>query len=76
MKYGVYTVKDRLVGYNSPVLFQNEDIAKRAFVNSVKKNPCKDDLELFRIAYFEDETGLLENGLPDLIIKGTEVVDI
>lgn len=72
MIYGVYAVKDILVGFNAPFVLVNDDIAKRAFKNSVGQKPEKDDLQLWRLSQWNDITGEFLNNQPEMLAFGKE----
>lgn len=59
MKYNLYSVRDRLVGFNAPFIMPNEDVAKRAFKQRIEKDPNAEDLELYRLGNYDDETGII-----------------
>lgn len=72
MKYGVYSVKDVLVGFNNPFLMVNDDVAKRAFIQNTKGKPEAPDLQLFKLGTFDDETGKFSDNEPVALAFGKE----
>lgn len=61
MKLTMYAMKDRLSGYQNPISFQNEEVAKRWFKTNVEENPTirnnADQFELVQMGTFDTETG-------------------
>lgn len=72
MIFGVYSVKDVLVGFNNPFLMVNDEVAKRAFIQNIKGKPEANDLELFKLGTFDDQTGKFENNEPIAMAFGKE----
>lgn len=75
MKYGVYSVRDNLTGFLNITIDNNDSSAKRNF-----RHACKDtnslmwshssDYSLFKIATFDNETGIIEEICPiELIVN-------
>lgn len=65
MKYGVYAVKDELVGFDRPLTFDNDAVAIRAFGTGLKdpnsyffSNPA--DFSLWLIAVYDSDDGSLD----------------
>lgn len=78
MKYGIYSVKDSLIGFGKPHNQVNDAAAHREFkglINSdeafVKAN--FGDLELYRIGWFDDQSGIFEPAL-EFICSGGQVI--
>lgn len=72
----VVAVKDRLTGYKSLVLEDNENVAKRQFKLAFRQalHVDKSDFELVHLGSFDTETGkfdLFES--PVLLMTGNEV---
>lgn len=72
MIYGVYAVKDILVGFNAPFVMVNDEIAKRTFKNTVDQKPEKNDLQLWRLSQWNDITGEFLNNQPEMLAFGKE----
>lgn len=73
MVYKIYTVRDALVGYNAPFIMVNEDVAKREFRTLCeKKKEVADDLSLWEIGSFDDETGTIIPLIPEMVKFGKE----
>lgn len=60
MIYPIYSIRDRAIGFNSPTIMVNEMVALRSFKQMLQKDPNSDDLELYKIGEFNDETGELK----------------
>lgn len=67
MKYNLYSVRDRLVGFNAPFIMPNEEVAKRAFKQRIAKDECAEDLELYRLGVFDDENGTITPEPPVMV---------
>lgn len=72
MIFGVYSVKDVLVGFNNPFIMVNDDVAKRAFINNTKGKPEANDMELYRLGLFDDQTGKFQQEEPIALAFGKE----
>lgn len=71
MKYGVYAIHDRLTGYLSPTVDQNDPSAARNFAHAVLRSGSlmeshPGDYSLFRIGDYDAETGRI-TPLQDLV---------
>lgn len=84
MIFGVYSIRDHLSGFQTPVIEQNDAIAMRNFAMAVDSYPRErgaslmtwrpSDFDFFRIGTFDSETGRLEPvSPPDLIASGLSV---
>lgn len=76
MESPIFTVKDKLVGYGQPYTKYNEEVAKRDFANAMVNQPIKNDLELYCIGSYENDTAkitLLPE--PHLVLKGESIDD-
>lgn len=69
MLYNFYSVHDKVVGaYNAPTIFVNEEAAKRSFRALQEKRPdIAQDLTLWNIGTFEDETGTIIPIIPKMV---------
>lgn len=62
----VYAIKDTKVGFWKPFIQPNEAVAIRDFANMVNSTDDRfvrdnfADLELYRLGYFDDTTGVIE----------------
>lgn len=65
MKLAMYSIKDRLNGYATPIPFVNEDLAKRYFKDHMIGNPTMsnspEDFELHKMGEFDTEEGIFFN---------------
>lgn len=62
MRYGLYAIHDRLTGYLSPTVDQNDPAAARNFAHAVLQSPSlmsshPQDYALFHIADYDSDTG-------------------
>lgn len=59
----IYSMHDKIAGYNAPLAFQSDDLAKRYFAYSVNNDQflrsMADDLTLDRVADFDTSSGLM-----------------
>lgn len=81
MIYGVYAIKDRLVGYADLKLIANDAAAMRDFrfmcsESNAYINFNKDDYSLHKIGDFDNESGDLIVHDPELIIRGVDIKDV
>ena len=66
MKYGVYAIKDVKTGFLQPTVEMNDKVAIRNFAFAVHRTKDSlfytfpEDYSLFRIGYYETDTGELE----------------
>lgn len=69
MLYNLYSVRDKIVNaYNAPTLFVNEEAAKRSFRALLQKRPdIAEDLSLWNLGTFEDETGTIIPNMPKMV---------
>lgn len=75
MQYGMYSIKDVVVGnFGQIQLFNNDHAAKRWFLNLCKTTDVAGDLELFKVGVFDVETGEILPAL-EFLIGGTKKVD-
>lgn len=75
MILGLYAVQDTLIGFNAPFALNNDEVAERAFRNTVEKEPNASDLRLYRLGAYNDETGELQPDVPiHMLATGAEVV--
>lgn len=84
MKFGVYSIRDHLVGFQTPVIEANDALALRNFQMAVDSFPRQrgqtlmswrpSDFDFFKIADFDSESGLLSPIVPpQLIVSGISV---
>lgn len=76
MKYGIYAVRDNLIGYLSITLEQNDPAALRDFSAAVNSPDSRlfvkpEDYRLYRVGTFDTDTGIIEaESSPSLIGEG------
>ncbi|QCS36211.1 nonstructural protein [Capybara microvirus Cap1_SP_162] len=68
--YKIYSVQDVLIGFNAPFIMINDDIAKREYRNMLETNPNRADMRLFRLASFDDETGMVTPEITPVLVEG------
>lgn len=76
MTLGMYSIRDALVGYMTPVLESNDAIAMRNFAMALSQPNGPDslmswrpsDYDLFLIAHFDSETGALTPVSPPALV--------
>ena len=86
MKYGVYSMRDKHVGFTEPRLFMNDKVAVRNFAAAVNNSPVGSDLgfapgdfDLYKLGEFDSESGLFSDkelinaGIPEFIVSGSSV---
>lgn len=75
MKIKMYSIKDELNGYTTPIPITNDELAKRYFKEQVITNPTiknsKEDFSIWRMGTFNTETGEYENEVPVLLERAT-----
>lgn len=80
MKYGIYCIKDNLIGFMTPTLEKNDDVAKRNFKSSVNRlaesgDFVVNDLVLYCCGEFEVETGVITACDPSIVAPATSLID-
>lgn len=84
MRFRMYSIRDRLSGFMTPVLEQSDSVAMRNFrmaCDSQKRDSSviafkPDDFSLYHIADFNSETGFLQPTNPiELICSGGSFSD-
>lgn len=83
MKLGIYSMKDALNGFMNIFPEQNDEMAKRGFLHSLKyaksdslffSNP--QDYSLYKLGTFDTESGKLEViSTPEFIVGGVKYED-
>lgn len=74
MIYEMYSIKDELNGFTTPIPILSEEIAKRYFkeqmiINSTMKT-CKEDFSIWKVGEFNEETAEYKTMEPKLIERG------
>lgn len=81
MKSPIFSVKDNLVGFNSPYIRMNERVAIREFRTMVD-NLDNDgdhsvfDLGLYFVGTFDLETGVIESHDPQVVLLATQCLTV
>ena len=81
MKSPIFSVKDNLVGFNSPYIRMNERVAIREFRTMVD-NLDNDgdhsvfDLGLYCVGMFDLETGVIESHDPQVVLLATQCLTV
>lgn len=70
MKYNLYAVQDVIIGFGVPFVKCNDQHAIRDYLNDLKSNPHAEDMRLFKVGQFNDETGELEGCIPECLQGG------
>lgn len=75
-----YAVKDEMVGFGSPMIYENNQVAIRDFASAVKDvdsvmSKWKNDYALYRIGQYNNEYGyFIAEDEPVLIIRARSIV--
>lgn len=74
MIYQIFSARDTLIGFNAPFIMINEQVAKRDFLDRIEQAPphIRNDLSLWNIGTFDDETGTIIPKMPEMVIFGKE----
>lgn len=80
MNYPVFAIRDEKVGFGSPQIFLNEEVAKRDFAYHVNMEGspmafAPKDYSLYKIGRYETESAKFETQLPEYIVNGTDVIE-
>lgn len=74
MKKYIYSVRDNLAECFSRTIDEiNDQTAIRAFINSFKDNPNKNDYSFYRIGEWNDATGQITVVEPQKIYSGFDI---
>lgn len=87
MIFGVYSIRDHLSGFQTPVIEQNDAIAMRNFAMAVDQYPRQagktlmswrpSDFDFFKIGVFDSELGRIESIYPpELVASGLSVLSM
>lgn len=78
MKWKMYSIKDELQGFTTPIPMANDDMAKRYFREQQKVNTTisnePGDFSIWSMGEFDTETGIYEQmaDYPKLIERGVK----
>lgn len=72
----LYCVYDKVASvYNPPFVAENDSAAKRAFDNAMSKNPFANDMSLYALGEFNDDTdGSIAAIKPEFVCNFVEKV--
>lgn len=70
MKYTLYAVQDTMIGFGTPFIKINEEVAKRDYKNFLQAEPNRKDMRLFKLGEYDDETGIIDPVIPTIIEGG------
>lgn len=79
MKLKIYSIKDTKIGFMQPFYQANQAVAVRAFNNAVNSkeinniNQNLDDMELWELGEFDDQTGEIKSEVK-FVIKANDLV--
>lgn len=83
MKYGVYAIRDKHVGFMEPRCNINDQVAIRGFANAINNSPVGSDLgfapgdfDFYKLGVFDADTGMFECGIPEFLVSGSSVVGV
>lgn len=81
MIINLYGIKDRFSGFMSPMMYVNDDVAKREFAFSLTQpgivNFAPGDFDLYRIGEIDNHSGKISQDGPfEFICNGSEVMKI
>lgn len=76
MVYPIVAMKDAKIGFGTPMIKYNIDVALRDFGATVKASPFGEDLSLYKIGEFDEKTGLITpvEQEPELLERGENYV--
>lgn len=79
MIFGMYAMFDKKVGFMTPTIDNNDAIAIRAFHYAIKKDNFigthYSDFELYKIAEYDNDTGIIKPIDKVLLAEGRKVED-
>lgn len=80
MKYGIYSIRDKLAGYMSLTLEKSDAIATRGFTTLVNTSDTvlsanPGDYDLYKVGEFDSESGVIESCVPSFVCSGGSVFD-
>ena len=81
MKSPIFSVKDNMVGFNSPYIRVNERVAIREFRSMVddlddKGDQSVFDLGLYCVGTFDLDTGVIESHDPQVVLLATQCLTL
>lgn len=81
MKFGVYAIRDSLAGFLTPVPEQSDAVALRNFSHAFASRDSvmhfrPEDFDLYKIGFYDTESGLLSSCPPTMICAGSSVKEV
>lgn len=77
MKYIVYSVRDRLVGFGALLPDTSEANAIRNFAVSMRSNPTVRDYDLYSLGEYDTSSGVIVPfPVPKLVISGVDAATL
>lgn len=82
MIYEAYSMKDTKAGsFGIPFFKLNQNLAQRDFVTLIKQadgimKQFPADFELWKVGSWDDQTGIMNGGIPVYIMNGVEAVNM
>lgn len=74
MIYKLYCIKDIIAGkFYDIMLFDNEEVAIRFFVNFANESKFSKDLYLFRLGEFDAKLGKINSIDPEFVMSGGDL---
>lgn len=67
MIYPVYSYKDEMIGFGTPTLNINDNVAMRDFREAMKNNAHAGDYALYKIGMYDTDTGVLTSDITFLL---------
>lgn len=73
----VYCIYDKVAGvYNPPFVAENDATAQRSFNSALEKSPFRNDMSLYLIGTYNDDTdGSIDSCKPSFVCNYEEVVN-
>lgn len=59
-----------MIGFNAPFIMKNDEIAKREYKNFLEGNKNSEDMRLYKLGTFDDESGEIIAQVPEQIEGG------
>lgn len=69
-KSNLYVIQDVLIGFHAPMIGANDEAMVRDYKNWCSKQPNSEDMRLYKIGEFDDQTGEITSHLPEIMIGG------
>lgn len=81
MKYPMYSYRDLKTGFGVPHCEMNDPAAIRSFKAALEMDSgvmsfMPPDFDLYKVGYFDMDTGMIEADKPELVCSGASVVKV